>query len=205
MPNSRVLIGLFRFLECHMYVTSDRGLSVKRRRHVLNKRSVEMSWEEATLLTALGGKPRPDAWHPDQPVRGRVVIEEVLCCFCRNYHHPDEVNKCMVLPRKTAAVEGSQSSTSNALDAGQWKLFPELWEFLTASVFPDGASRRTGRLSVSFESGAIRLSLTDDETGQYASLSGRKLDDLFLDLEVRLAEGSLPWKASRYASRNKGK
>ncbi len=178
---------------------------MRRRRGALNKRSVEMTWEEATLLTALGGKPRPDAWHPDQPVRGRVVVEEVLCAFCRDYHHPDEVEKCMVLPRKTAAVESSQSSMSSALDAGQWKLFPELWAFLTTSVFEDGASRRTGRLSVSFESGALRLSLTDEETGQYASLSGRRLDDLFLDLELRLAEGSLPWKASRYASRAKGK
>ncbi len=176
-----------------------------RKGRYLNKRSAGMSWEEAVYLTALGGKPRPDSWSAGQAVPGRVVITEVLCCFCRERHTPEEVLKCMVLPRKAAAAENSPSSTLNALDAGQWKLFPELWEFLTASVFPDGASRKTGRLSVSFESGAIRLSLTDEETGQYASLSGRKLDDLFLDLELRLAEGSLPWKASRYASRAKGK
>jgi len=171
-----------------------------RKRLWVNKRTSSMSWAEAVYLTALGGKHRPDGDPPTTPARGRVPVPLVLCWWCREYHPPAEVEKCMVLPRKVAAADGSPSSTSSALVAGQWSQFPELWAFLTATVFPDGGSRKTGRLSVSFESGAMRLSLTDDETGQYASLSGRNLDDLFLDLELRLAEGTLPWKASRYTS-----
>jgi len=159
-----------------------------------------MSWEEAVYLTALGGKPRPDSDPPTTPARGRVPVPSVLCWWCREYHSPAEVEKCMVLPRKAAVADGSPSSTSNALVAGQWQQFPALWEFLTASVFPDGGSRKTGRLSVSFESGAMRLSLTDDETGQYASLSGRNMDDLFLSMEIALADGTLTWKASKYTS-----
>jgi len=174
-----------------------------RRRSLLNKRTSTMSWEEAVYLTALGGKPRPADEAPGAPCRGRVSVPIVLCWWCREYHSPDEVQACMVLPRKSATADSCQLSTSNALVAGQWGQFPALWEFLTASVYPDGVSRKTGRLSVSFESGLIRLSLTDDETGQYASLNGRNLDDLFLNVELGLSENTLSWKASRYTSGRK--
>jgi hypothetical protein len=109
----------------------------------------------------------------------------------------------MALPRKVAAANGSTSSTSNALDAGLLKQYSEVWAFLTQSAFEDGLKRRTGRISVSCESDMLGLLLTDDETGQYAFLNGRKLDDLLTEAELRLSDGSLSWRPSRYGSRKK--
>jgi hypothetical protein len=94
---------------------------------------------------------------------------------------------------------------SSALAAGPLKPFPELWDFLTTTSMPDGASRQTGRLSVCFESGVLKLSLTDDHTRQYASLSGRSLDDLMAEVELRLADGSLPWRPSTFTKAKRGK
>jgi len=109
----------------------------------------------------------------------------------------------MVLPRKAAAANGSESSTLKSLDAGQLTQYCELWGFLTQTQFEDGKPRRTGRISLSFESGMLGLLLTDEETGQYAFLNGRSLDDLLADAELRLADGSLNWRPSRYGSRKK--
>jgi len=132
-----------------------------------------------------------------------VSIGRVLCWWCREYHSPAEVERCMALPRKVAAANGSTSSTSNALDAGLLKQYSELWAFLTQNSFEDGLKRRTGRISVSCESDMLGLLLTDDETGQYAFLNGRKLDDLLAEAEIRLSDGSLSWRPSRYGSRKK--
>lgn len=174
-----------------------------RNRPWVDKRSAFMSWEEAVYLTALGGKPRP--MQPARPTDGQpaTVVSRVLCWWCREMHSPAEVEICMALPRKTAAANGSASSTSKPLAAGLLKQYSELWEFLTAETYPDGTKRRTGRISVSFESGLLGLLLTDEETGQYAFLNGRDLDDLLADGELRLADGSLSWRPSRYQQRKK--
>jgi len=109
----------------------------------------------------------------------------------------------MAFPVKASANGASASSTSNALEMGLFKPFPELWDFLTTITLPDGGSRLTGRLSVSFESGVLKLSLTDDYTGQYACLSGKRVDDLLAEVELRLADGSLPWRPSNYTARRR--
>jgi len=104
----------------------------------------------------------------------------------------------MAFPTVPVPAGNSGSSTSSVLDAGLFKQYPELWDFLTTSTLPDGASRQTGRLSVCFESGVLKLSLTDDHTRQYASLSGRAMDDLLTEVELRLSDGSLPWRPSSF-------
>lgn len=109
----------------------------------------------------------------------------------------------MAFPTVPAPAGGSQSSMSSALDAGLLKGYPELWDFLTTSALPDGSTRLTGRLSVSFESGVLKVSLTDDQTRQYVCMSGRRLDDLLTEIELRLADASLPWKPSFYEPRVK--
>jgi len=109
----------------------------------------------------------------------------------------------MAFPVKPTASGSSASAMSSALEMGLFKPFPELWDFLTTSTLPDGASRQTGRLSVSCESGVLKLSLTDDFTGQYACLSGKRLDDLLAEVELRLADGSLPWRASNFTGRKR--
>jgi len=109
----------------------------------------------------------------------------------------------MALPRKTEAVNGSSLSTSSVLAGGPLTQYSELWAFLVATAYPDGTKRRTGRISVSYESGLLGLLLTDEETGQYAFLNGRNLDDLLAEAELRLADGSLSWRPSRYGNRKK--
>jgi len=105
----------------------------------------------------------------------------------------------MALPRKVASAENSTSSTSSVLDAGLLSQYSELWAFLTAAVFEDGQKRRTGRLSLSCEQGLLGLLLNDEETGQYAFLNGRNLTNLIEEVELRLADGSLSWRPSRFS------
>lgn len=109
----------------------------------------------------------------------------------------------MVLPRASATVNGLQSSTSRPLAAGPLAEFSELWAFLTLLTHPDGVSRLTGHLSLSLESGVLKLSLTCDESRQYACLMGSSLGDLLAEVELRLEDGSLPWRPSRYAKARK--
>lgn len=167
-------------------------------RRTLDKRTSCMSDEEARRLTALGGVVRPYCWsRPARDLPG-VRVLEVLCFNCGYYHHPDGVLTCMALPRKSASVENSPSSTSSALDAGLLRQYSEIWGFLTSTAYEDGTSRRTGRLSLCFESGILKLSLNDEETGQYACLSGRQMDGILTEVELRLADGTMPWRASQY-------
>jgi len=171
----------------------------------LNKRTACMTWEEAVYLTALGGKPRPDYITRDPATLQPVVPSRVLCHFCREMHPAAEVEQCMVLPRKEDVKGHLNGSASSALDPGPWKQYSELWSFLTSTTYPDGSQRATGRMSFSFESGFLRLSLNDDETGSYATLQSRSILTILEEAELRLADGSLSWKPSKYAQRGKSR
>jgi len=172
-------------------------------KRVVKRRSACMTDEEVYLLQAKARQHALMQQEVNYVNRPPATVVNVLCWWCRNMHSPGEVPLCMALPRKAADANGSPSSTSNALVAGPLKDLPEIWGFLTATSYPDGTKRRTGRLSVSFESGMLGLLLTDDETGQYAFLNGRNLDDLMAEAELRLADGSLSFRPSRYGSRKK--
>jgi len=130
-------------------------------------------------------------------------VTTVLCWWCRERHSPDEVEACMALPRKKAGQGTSTSSTSSALDAGLLTQFSEILAFLTATAFEDGSKRQTGKLALSFASGMWGLSLQDQETQQYAFLEGFKLDDLLLDVEIRLKEERMPWRASKWSPKGR--
>ncbi len=130
---------------------------------------------------------------------------EQLCFWCEDEKWGMRGDSCMVLPRKIAGAENSSSSTSSALVAGPLEPYSEIWAFLTRTTYEDGTTRRTGRLSLSFESGMLGLLLNDTETGQYAFQNGSSLQDLLETTELRLTDGSLPWKASKYPSKGSGK
>jgi len=153
---------------------------------------------DSFYLTALGGKVRPYFRDRDGNALPGVVITEILCWWCREKHSPDEVEKCMVLPRKSALANGSQSSTSRSLVAGPLSEYSELWAFLTSRMHPDGESRTTGCLSLSCDVDLLKMSLQDEETGQYACLTGTDLTTLLTEIELRLGDGSLAWRPSRY-------
>jgi len=172
-------------------------------RRVVKRRTACMTDNEVYLLKAKAREHALEMQKVNDVDRPPATIVNVLCWWCRTMHSPDEVSSCMALPRKAADANGSPSSTSNSLVAGPLSTLPELWGFLTATAYPDGTKRRTGRLSVSFESGMLGLLLTDDETGQYAFLNGRNLDDLLAEAELRLGDGSLSFRPSRFGSRRK--
>lgn len=145
--------------------------------------------------------PRWDVGSPDpRPVRSDW---DVLCWWCRTVHPASEVEKCMALPTKRAVVGQNGSSTLSALDAGLLKPYSEIWAFLTQRSYPDGTKRQTGRLSLSCGSDGLVLSCTDDQTGQYCTLNGKSLDDLFLAFEAGLAASDLPWRESRFNGRKR--
>lgn len=160
---------------------------------------------ESHLLQAWenGRKLRPPLRERDGVDVGRVVVHRVLCWWCRTYHPPSEVDACMALPRKPSGNGSSASSMSSALDAGLLKQYSELWGFLTLAAYPDGTKRKTGRLSLSCDVDMLGLGLQDEETGQYAFLNGRSLDDLLLEAESRLSDGTMPWRASRFQGKGR--
>jgi hypothetical protein len=167
-------------------------------RRVVKRRPASLTEQEWLEMTT-----RPPVWPPLSDVgspaaRPGPVDFDVLCWWCRCRHRASEVDQCMALPRKSAAAGPSPSFTSRLLVAGLLTPFCETWAFLTATTHPDGASRVTGRLSLSCESGQLKLSCTDDETGQYASLTGPSLDDLLLTFETGLEAGTVPWRMSKF-------
>jgi len=173
-------------------------------RRVVKKRSACLTEEEWLALVENGRVVRDYFRARDGVKQLPVMFSTLLCPSCRERHSPAEVETCMALPRKSPGSESSSSSTSNALDPGPLKQYSELWAFLTATTFPDGTKRQAGKFSVSFESGLLGLLLSDGETGQYAFLNGRDLTGLLDEAELRLADGSLSFRPSRYGGRKKG-
>lgn len=154
-------------------------------------------------MMLLGGKVR----EPFRPRDGRntpaVEVRHVLCWWCRTMHSPAEVETCMALPRKPSANGTSGSSSSSVLVPGLLQQYSEIWAFLVTKQWPDGGKRQTGRLSLSCDADMLALAFTDDETGQYACLNGRNLDELLIEAELRLSEATMPWRPSRYSKKGK--
>jgi hypothetical protein len=174
-------------------------------RRVVKRRPAGLTDEEWLSLLATRFVSRGYFQPRDGRDVARVAFDTVLCWWCRSRHSPSEVKSCMALPRKTALAETSESSTSSAMAAGLLSEYSELWAFLTAVTYPDGSKRLTGKISLSCESGQLGLLLTDPETQAYAFLNGKSLTDLLTDAELRLSDGSLSWRASKYPSRGKGR
>jgi hypothetical protein len=172
-------------------------------RRVVKRRAACLTDEEMSALSRAAKKWEAHFRARDGQGSLPVAVPTVLCPYCRERHSPAEVDACMVLPRKSASAETSGSSTSKQLGAGPLLPCSELWAFLTSTSFPDGTKRRTGRLSVSCDGDMLGLLLNDEETGAYSFLNGRDLAALLEEAELRLADGSLSWRASKYQRRGK--
>jgi hypothetical protein len=113
-------------------------------------------------------------------------------------------SRCTIpLPTRSTKTNSSGTSSSGALVPGLLSAYPELWDFLTVSSLPDGTRRLTGRLSVTCERGVITVSLSDDETNQFVSRSGKSLDDCLKSAEAGMASGELEWAVSKYPTKRK--
>ncbi len=164
-----------------------------------------MSFEEAIYLTALGGKPRPSAWRDDQPEPGRVVVDRILCWWCREYHHPGEVERCMALERPKPVAENGSTSCLTATMPSWLSQFPELWEFLSKPSYKDGAPRQTGKITLQLCSEGIQMTLTDPSSSAYCCRRYKSLDDALVEIEVALESGMVTWRPSGPPRGKKGR
>lgn len=172
-------------------------------RRVVKRRPACLTDEEMAALAAAAKKWEAHFTGRDGQEGPPAFAWTVLCPYCRERHLPAEVETCMVLPRKTAGAGSSSSSTSKPLAAGPLEQYSELWAFLTATTYPDGGKRLTGRLSLSLDKDMLGLLLTDEETGTYAFLNGRSLVDLLTEAELRLSDGTLSFRASRWQGKKR--
>jgi hypothetical protein len=113
-----------------------------------------------------------------------------------------EVSLCP-LPTKDVRDALTTSSTSNVSPSSIFNGFPELWLFLTSNVQPDGSKRLPGTISLSLNGSMWQLALTDLTLGLYSALHSTSLDDLVLMIESRMADGTFPWKLSKYPPKKK--
>lgn len=127
----------------------------------------------------------------------RVEVWECPRCDLDWLLHERSVLVCPI-PTKATRESLDTSSGSSVQRSSTFDSFPEIWAFLTLTVAPDGSKRIPGTLSLSFGGGVWTLALTDPTTGLYCPLSSQVIDDLVLMVEARLAEGTIPWKVSKY-------
>jgi hypothetical protein len=173
-------------------------------KRVVKRRSACMTDEEILSLRAAAKRWSAHFQARDGFTSSPVDVRTVLCPYCRERHQPAGVDACMALPRKSANADSSGTSTLKSLDAGPLSQYSELWAFLTAVTFPDGALRRTGRISLSCDKGMLGLLLTDDETSSYAFLNGTQVTELLEEAELRLADGTLSFRPSKWTKGKRG-
>ncbi len=138
-------------------------------------------------------------------INGRVSIDRVLCWWCREYHHPAEVQLCMALERPQP-VEASASTLSSTAKMPSWlQQFPELWEFLSKPSYKDGAPRQTGKITLQLVSEGIQVSLTDPSSSAYCCRRFKSLDDALVELELALESGMISWRPSGPPKGKKGR
>lgn len=155
-----------------------------------------MTVAQCRHLTELGGKVREPFRDRDGGIHPAVRVLDVLCWWCRERHSPDEVEKCMAMPRPVAA-RGEGSTSSSTAKMPPWlSQFPELWEFLSRTSYADGTSRALGKISLGLVSDGIQVTLTDPSSSTYCSRHYPNLDDALLGFEIGLKEQSLTWRAS---------
>lgn len=77
-------------------------------------------------------------------------------------------------------------------------LFPTVWEFLSACVWPDGSSRVTGTILLLTESGMVKAAVHDRDAGISTFVSAKSLTGLLTALEEGLGGEGLEWRAKPY-------
>jgi len=80
---------------------------------------------------------------------------------------------------------------------------PEIYSFLSAVQYPDGAERVTGTLLLFTDQGVLKCCLTDRDGGCVAFLSGDSLEGLLDAAEAGLREDALEWRQQKRDSGRK--
>lgn len=101
--------------------------------------------------------------------------------------------------------EGTALSSSGPATSCPWSgKYPTVVEFLSTSLWPDGAKRETGTITLLCDSGLAKAALNDRDANVSAFLSAESWTALFKALEEGLAGGRLEWRAKKeYGPRRK--
>jgi len=99
----------------------------------------------------------------------------------------------------TGAVDVAPEACAMALT------MPQLYEYLTQKVYPDGTPRRTSSLLMFTDGPMFRLMLKDPDAGMCCWVSGRSLEGAFLALEAALCDPSHEWRLDRQQAGDQAK
>lgn len=101
------------------------------------------------------------------------------------------------LTRRGSGGGGSRGNVWIIGDGSFENNHPELYAFLAAGSYPDGAERITGTLLLFTDQGQLKCCLTDRDGGCVAFLAGESLEGLLDAAEAGLREDALDWRAQR--------
>lgn len=93
--------------------------------------------------------------------------------------------------------DGADNQVAFGLGDELVQRFPNLWEFVSAAAFEDGAARQTGTVLLFTEAGRAKACLNDRECGEVAFVTGDTLSALLVNVEEGLAAEDLDWRPSR--------
>lgn len=103
----------------------------------------------------------------------------------------------MPLVRRSASSHQRGAAGGSVNDPAALKRWPDLCEFLSAVVWPDGAPRQPGSLSVFVEDGRFKAALHDRDQSLSAYLTSDALLGLLDGLEKHLKADDLDWRPWR--------
>lgn len=103
----------------------------------------------------------------------------------------------MALQRFAGGAAGPSSSSRPPTCCPWLGKFPTVVEFLSMSLWPDGARRETGTITLLCESGQWKAALNDRDANVSAFVSGETMTALFKAIEEGLTEGRLDWRVKR--------
>ena len=100
------------------------------------------------------------------------------------------------LDRAAPIVEG-KSRFLPFVDPEFAKSYPAVYEYMTASVYPDGTTRKTSTLTLFCEDGQLKVCLSDKDRNAVLFSAGKGLKQALGALEGLLESDATPWRVGR--------
>jgi hypothetical protein len=100
------------------------------------------------------------------------------------------------LVRRSAGEHSTRCEPGGMVqDERALKKYPTLCEFLGATVWPDGAGRETGSVSLFVEGGAWKAAVNDRDASMSAYVTKTTLEGILDAIEGGLLKDSLDWRS----------
>jgi hypothetical protein len=96
-------------------------------------------------------------------------------------------------PKVKAPAEGALV----VLEGAELSLYPTVWEFISAKVWADGATRVTGSVTLFTEDGFFKGCVNDKDGNLVAFVSSASVGGLFEAMERGLSADTLEWRKGR--------